>query len=88
MIVATAFFDALGVASILPFIHIIMNQNSIETNQIISFFYQKFGILGVDTPKQFIFFFWGSVFCIINDVTYSSSYYELLPNSICQFNGI
>jgi ABC-type branched-subunit amino acid transport system ATPase component len=65
LILITAFFDALGVASILPFIHIIINQNSIETNQIISIFYQKLGVLGIDTPKKFIFFFGAASFILL-----------------------
>jgi ABC-type multidrug transport system fused ATPase/permease subunit len=65
LILATAFFDALGVASIFPFIHIIINQNSIETNQVISFFYHKLSVLGIDTPKQFIFFFGAASFVLL-----------------------
>jgi ABC-type multidrug transport system fused ATPase/permease subunit len=65
LILITAFFDALGVASIFPFIHIIINQNSIETNQIISIFYQKLGVLGIDTPKKFIFFFGAASFILL-----------------------
>ena len=57
-----ALLDTLGVASILPFISLLINPELIETNSILNKFYRSTYLLGVDSPKKFLFFFGSAVF--------------------------
>ena len=50
-----AFFDILGIASILPFITILTNPNLIETNIALAYLYEKSFILGVENKTDFLF---------------------------------
>lgn len=50
-----AFFDMLGIASILPFITILTNPNLIETNIALAYLYEKSFILGVENKTDFLF---------------------------------
>jgi ABC-type multidrug transport system fused ATPase/permease subunit len=60
-----SFIDALGVASILPFVAILSNPQIIETNTIINFFYRESSILGVTNISQFLFLFGVVVFILL-----------------------
>jgi ABC-type multidrug transport system fused ATPase/permease subunit len=53
----TAILDMLGVASILPFLALIINPKLIETDTIFINLYKTSSIIGVDNSTQFIFFF-------------------------------
>ena len=65
LIIAMAFIDMLGVASILPFVAILSNPQIIETNTIINFFYRESSILGVTNISQFIFLLGVVVFILL-----------------------
>ena len=54
LILIMAFFDVLGVASILPFIAVISNPQLIETNTILAHLYQLSILLGVESTEQFL----------------------------------
>ena len=56
LIIIMALIDVLGVASILPFLMVLANPDLIESNQILSFLYKGFAVLGVNTIQEFIFF--------------------------------
>lgn len=64
LILVMASFDALGVASILPFIAVLANPQLIETNEILNYLYQASHILGVSNTTQFLFFFGILVFLL------------------------
>ena len=64
LILIMAFFDVLGVASIVPFVTLLTNPNLIETNDILVRLYNIFSNYGVDTTEKFIFIF-GVLFFIL-----------------------
>ena len=55
MILLMALIDALGVASIMPFIAVLTNPDLIETNEILNQVYQSVTIFGIETNQQFLF---------------------------------
>jgi len=65
LILTMAFFDMLGVASILPFITILTNPDLIETNIILKNLYQKSFFFGVENEKQFLFISGIAVFILL-----------------------
>ena len=54
MILLMALLDMIGVASILPFVAVAANPDLIETNVILSFFFQYSKKLGVENTQQFL----------------------------------
>ncbi len=65
MILIMAFLDMIGVASILPFISVLMNPNLIETNFVLNSMFQSSKILGVENTQQFLFLLGIMVFVLI-----------------------
>jgi ABC-type branched-subunit amino acid transport system ATPase component len=57
LISITGLFDMLGVASILPFLALVINPDIVQTNEIYNYLYIKSAILGVGNSKQFLIFF-------------------------------
>ena len=57
LISITGLIDMLGVASILPFLALVINPDIILTNEIYNYLYIKSTILGVGNSKQFLIFF-------------------------------
>jgi ATP-binding cassette, subfamily B, bacterial PglK len=57
LIILTAFVDTLGVASILPFMTLVLNPSIIEDNILLKYLYNKSSILGVTNTDQFIIVF-------------------------------
>ena len=55
MILAMAFLDMIGVASILPFMVVLTAPEIIETNVILKKIYETSGIFGVDNNQEFLF---------------------------------
>lgn len=55
LILIMAFLDMLGVASILPFISVLVNPNLIETNFILKKFFEAAKIFGIDNNQEFLF---------------------------------
>ena len=64
MILIMALLDMIGVASILPFISVLMNPNLVETNFILNKIFQSSKILGIETNQQFLFLLGVLVFYI------------------------
>ena len=52
LIILTAFVDALGVASIFPFFTLLSNPQLIETNKFVSFLYNKFNLIGINSNER------------------------------------
>jgi len=65
MILIMALLDVIGVASILPFVSIMMNPNLIETNVILYSLFQFLNIFGVENNKQFLFVLGVFVFALL-----------------------
>ena len=57
MIVVMALLDALGVASILPFMAVLANPELVDTNLFLRALFEISTDLGVETRVQFLFFF-------------------------------
>jgi|LakMenEpi03Aug12_release.lakeMendotaPanAssembly.Ray.scaffolds.fasta_scaffold61120_2 ABC-type multidrug transport system fused ATPase/permease subunit len=55
LILLSALLDTIGVASIFPFISLLINPQLIETNAIFAYFFKKFSLLGVTNVEQFTF---------------------------------
>lgn len=54
LILLMALFEALGVASILPFMSILTNPELLETNRLLIYLYDLFTVFGVDNVNDFI----------------------------------
>lgn len=65
MMLIMALLDALGVASILPFIAVLANPNLVETNDILLWAYLWSARLGVKSVDQFLFFLGFFVFFLL-----------------------
>ena len=65
MILIMALIDMIGVASILPFITVLINPEIVESNIFLNFLYQKSNIFGVETSQQFLFALGILVFIIL-----------------------
>jgi ABC-type bacteriocin/lantibiotic exporter with double-glycine peptidase domain len=65
MMLIMALLDAIGVASILPFMAVLADPSIIETNSILKKLFQAFNILGVQTNLQFIFALGALVFVVL-----------------------
>ena len=65
IILITALIDVIGIASILPFIAVLANQEIIETNEILNIFYSITKNFGIENPKQFLFLLGILVFLLV-----------------------
>ena len=65
MILIMAVFDAIGVASIMPFIAVLTNPEIVESNFFLQFIYDKSKIFGVENIDQFIIFLGFLVFFVL-----------------------
>lgn len=65
MIIMMALIDTLGVASILPFIAVLLNPNIVETSTIFKQLFTISKIFGVENIQQFLLFFGILVFLIL-----------------------
>ncbi|MDB3897571.1 ABC transporter ATP-binding protein/permease [Candidatus Pelagibacter sp.] len=55
MIAVMALLDMIGIASIMPFMAVLINPEIIETNIILTMLFKFLGVVGVETEKQFLF---------------------------------
>jgi len=54
MIIIMALLDMIGVASILPFMAVLMNPGLLETNVILNTMFQNLSMLGIETRQEFL----------------------------------
>ncbi len=54
LILAMALIDMLGIASIMPFIALLTNPETINTNGILNFVYKKSNIFGIESERDFL----------------------------------
>jgi ABC-type multidrug transport system fused ATPase/permease subunit len=88
MILIMAFFEMIGVVSILPFIAVISNPNIIETNKFLISIFNISKSFGVETNNQFLYFL--GILVMIMLVTSLSFkaitvYFQLKFTSMCQY---
>ena len=55
MIAVMALLDMIGVASIMPFMAVLINPEIIETNVILNMLFKYLAVVGVETEKEFLF---------------------------------
>lgn len=65
MILAMAFLDMLGVASIMPFITVLANPQILETNSLLNNVFVASKLFGIETKQQFIFILGITVFILL-----------------------
>lgn len=65
MIVVMALLDVIGVASIMPFMAVLINPEIIETNNFLNTLYKSLSVVGVETEKQFLFILGVMVFVLL-----------------------
>jgi ABC-type multidrug transport system fused ATPase/permease subunit len=65
LILIMALLDAIGIASVLPFMTVLMNPDLIETNLILNKIFQISRIFGVENKHQFFLFFGISIFVLL-----------------------
>ena len=65
LILVTATLDTIGVASIFPFITMLVTPQIIETNMFLNYLYKKSSIVGVGSVEQFLFLFGVGVFLLL-----------------------
>ena len=78
MILVMALIDVIGVASILPFMSVLVNPSLIETNFVLIKLFEFFKGFGVENNQQFFFVLGTLVFIILitfsNFVSFNSGY--------------
>ena len=65
MIVIISVLEMVGVASILPFVAVLMNPNVIETNNFLNYIFKLSDIIGVKNNQEFIFVLGALIFLLL-----------------------
>lgn len=84
-----ALIEMIGVASILPFMTILINPELINTNDLLKYLFKKSNIIGINSTEQFLFLLGVSVFLILifslffKFITY---FVQLRFTSLLQYN--
>ena len=82
MILLMALLDALGVASIMPFIAVLANPDLIQTNILINNIFNYSSIIGVKTNEQFLFTLGLFVFFFASFYSYFQSLFNLFAAAL------
>ena len=88
MVIFMALLDALGVASIMPFIAVLTNPDLIETNILINKVYKYLNAFGVNSNQEFLFFLGFFVFFIlVFSLIFKAflTYLQLRFTSMCEY---
>jgi ABC-type bacteriocin/lantibiotic exporter with double-glycine peptidase domain len=89
MIIIMAFLDMIGVASILPFMAVLTNENLIEKNSILNAMFEASKIFGVETNKEFLLALGVIVFVLlIISLTFKAltTYAQLQFVQMCEYS--
>lgn len=65
MFIFNAILDAIGVASILPFMTVVVNPELVKTNEFLDFLYNSLSFLGIDNVDEFIIILGIGVFILL-----------------------
>ena len=76
MILVMAFIDVIGVASILPFMSVLVNPDLIETNFILIKLFEFFKGFGIENNEQFLFLL-GTIVFITNNFIKPSNLFQV-----------
>jgi ABC-type multidrug transport system fused ATPase/permease subunit len=89
LVLISSFFDLLGVASVYPFITLLLNTQLIESNKFLNFLYQASSSLGVQNISDFLIIFGGLIFFL----NLTSLFFRALTNYVqnyymlfCEYN--
>ncbi len=89
VVLIMAFFEMLGLASILPFIGVLSNPEILKTNEILSEIFNYLKSFGIDNSREFIFILGIFVFILlIISLSFkaATTYLQVRFNSMCQYN--
>lgn len=89
LILLMAILEAIGVASILPFIAVLSEPSLIETNEILKALYQYSKKIGVTNKKNFLFFLGVLVFILLIisiSVKAITAYFSAYFIKMCEYN--
>ena len=89
MILIMALIDVIGVASILPFISILVNPSLIETNFILINMFEFFKGFGVENNQQFLFVLGALVFILlVSSIMFKAitTYFQIRFKETVQYN--
>lgn len=81
LFIVSAFLEVLGVASILPFVHILSNPEVIETNATLHWIYQNFDF---QSSNSFLF---AAAICVMGTLLLSNTIIALTQWSLYRFGG-
>lgn len=65
MVLIMAFLEMIGIASIMPFISVLVNPEIIETNSILNNLYKSSSAIGIENKNHFLFFLGISCFVLL-----------------------
>ena len=89
MILIMALLDMIGVASILPFISVLINQDLIETNSILNYMFHASKIFGVENNQDFLLILGVFVFILlVISLAFKAltTYMQLRFVSMCEYS--
>ena len=89
MVLIMALLEMVGVASIMPLISVLVNQEIIETNNFLNTMFQASSTIGVETKQHFLFFL--SILCfslLILSIFFRglTTYVQVKFNTMCRHN--
>ena len=89
MVLIMAFLEMVGIASIMPFISVLVNPETIETNSILNAIFQALNIIGIETKQHFLFFL--GIMCFFLLITSTcfkafTIYVQTRFNTMCRHN--
>jgi len=92
MIVIMALIDMLGVASIMPFVAVLVNPELIETNFFLNAIFEASRVIGVETDQEFFFLLGALVFILlilsltfkIFTIYYQTKFLQMQEYSLCK----
>ena len=89
MILIMALLEMIGVASIMPLISVLVNQDIIETNNLLNAMFKASNIIGIETKQDFLFFL--SILCfalLILSIFFKglTTYVQVRFNTMCRHN--
>ena len=88
-ILVMAFLDMIGVASIMPFMMVLVNPDSVDTNYLLNGMFSYLSIFGVKTIEQFIFILGIFVFVfLVLSLSFKAfvTYLQLRFTLMCQYS--
>jgi ABC-type multidrug transport system fused ATPase/permease subunit len=89
MVIMMAFLEMVGVASIMPFISVLVNPELIETNYFLNIIFKTTNLFGIETHQEFLYFLGiCSFFLLMTSIVFKALtiYVQTKFNANSQFN--